>query len=160
MDVWIVALVVALGGAVGGLVNAYLSDNGFLLSKTEIVDGRRIIRPGALGNVFIGAVAAALSWALYGPLGDVTVVGPRDPNVVVTLSLAALAGAVLIGVGGARWLTNEVDKRLLTAAASVAAAGKADVSAATRIEGARPAEALKIARSMTPATAPIDGPDG
>ena len=148
MDIWLALGVVAVAGALGGLVNAYLSDNGFLLSKREEVDGRTIVRPGAIGNVFIGAVAAVLSWALYGPLAPASVVGTPAKDLEVTLSLAAVAGAVLIGIGGARWLTNEVDKRLLNAAASAAASRPGDESAAARIEGARPAEALDIARHM------------
>jgi hypothetical protein len=35
--------------------------------------------------------------------------------------LASLVGAILIGVGGARWPTSEVDKKILLAAASEAA---------------------------------------
>jgi len=34
--------------------------------------------------------------------------------------LASLVGAILTGVGGARWLTSELDKNLLRAAAAAA----------------------------------------
>jgi hypothetical protein len=46
-----------VAGAVGGVVNALMSDNGFVLPKTA----HGIIRPGYLGNVLIGAVAAGIS---------------------------------------------------------------------------------------------------
>jgi hypothetical protein len=64
------------------------------------------------------------------------------------ISLASLVGAVLVGVGGARWLTNEVDKNLLKAAASKAASSQADATAAQKIALASPVQALDIAGSM------------
>jgi len=44
---------VALMGAIGGVVNALLSDNGFFLPKRLKVDEQEIIRPGFLGNILI-----------------------------------------------------------------------------------------------------------
>jgi hypothetical protein len=61
------------------------------------------------------------------------------------LSLAGLVGGVLVGVGGARWLSNEVDKSLLRAAASEAAlSGKNEQLAAT-LAIVPPVEALHAA---------------
>jgi hypothetical protein len=51
-------------------------------------------------------------------------------------------------VGGARWLTNEVDKTLLKAAASKAAESQATPSASKQIAGASPIQALNIAKNM------------
>ena len=51
----------------------------------------------------------------------------------------------LSGYGGARWLTNEVDKRILKAAASAAAEGDADKGKATQIANSSPSEAFRIA---------------
>jgi hypothetical protein len=149
MSLWWILLVVCVAGAVGGVVNALMSDNGFVLPQTK--DG--IIRPGYLGNVLISAVAAGISWGMYGPFADYVIFGvaptggpsPSSPN----LKVAALVGAVLVGVAGARWLTNEVDKKLLKAAASEAAGAKAtDVSTAKKILMASPAQALDIAKSL------------
>ena len=81
------------------------------------------------GRVFVGAVAAVVSWGLYGPLssyyiavanGAVQASASKEP---VGLTLATLVGAVLIGIGGARWLTAAVDEKLLRAAG---AAGRMD----------------------------------
>jgi hypothetical protein len=149
MSLWWILLVVCVAGAVGGVVNALMSDNGFVLPKTA--DG--IIRPGYLGNVLIGAVAAGISWGMYGPLADYVIFGDAPtgapsqspPN----LKVAALVGAVLVGVAGARWLSNEVDKKLLKAAASEAAGAKAtDESTAKKMLTASPAHALDIAKSL------------
>jgi hypothetical protein len=66
----------------------------------------------------------------------------------IGISLSSLAGAILVGVGGAKWLTNEVDKKLLRAAATEAAAGQPTLGASRRIAVASPSEALRIAKSL------------
>ena len=66
----------------------------------------------------------------------------------VGLSLASLVGAVLIGVAGARWLTSEVDKNLLKAAAAQAAESQPSAGASQQIAMASPAQALNIAKNM------------
>jgi len=63
---------------------------------------------------------------------------------VIIFAFGAVGG-LLVGVGGARWLSNEVDKKLLRAAASKAASGQPDDQKAIRISAAPPAEALRIA---------------
>src|SRR2546423_1460047 len=108
MSIWILLLIIVGAGAIGGVVNAVMTENGFVLPKQEKVDSGTILRPGFLGNLIIGGVAAGVSWGLYGPLAN-KVVFP--PSLVATgdtgIALATLVGAVLVGVGGARWLTNE-----------------------------------------------------
>ncbi len=140
------ALIFAFG-ALGGVVNALLTDNGFILPRTEQQDNSKIIRPGFLVNIFIGGIAALVSWGLYGPFAEVFIIGgTNDPTVGTTgLSLSSAVGGLLVGVGGARWLTNEVDKKLLRAAASTAASGQPSDQKAIRISAAPPAEALRIA---------------
>src|SRR4051812_11167068 len=80
MSIWILLLVIALAGAIGGIVNALLTDNGFLLPRTEVSDQIKIVRPGFLGNIIISAVAAAISWGLYGPFNITVVLGPTPAN--------------------------------------------------------------------------------
>ena len=58
MDPWQCALFVLLAGAVGGVVNALLTENGFILPRR--VSG--IICPGFISNVLVGAIAAFASW--------------------------------------------------------------------------------------------------
>jgi hypothetical protein len=156
-------LIIAGLGALGGLANALMSDNGFILPKRETAGGRNILRPGFLGNAFLGALAAVIFWGLYGPFAEVNVVGtdPRQEPAVAGATreeednkfgetLSGLIGALVIGVGGARVITSEVDKRLLQATA-VEAAGKApSPTEAARIGNATPASALSIATSMAP----------
>jgi hypothetical protein len=64
------------------------------------------------------------------------------------LDASELASALLLGIAGAKWLTNEADKRLLKATASIAAQKAADGTASRQIATATPAQALTIAREM------------
>jgi len=64
------------------------------------------------------------------------------------LSLASLASAVLLGIGGARWLSDQVDKNLLRATAADAANKPGSPDKAKQIMAATPAKALQIAKEM------------
>jgi hypothetical protein len=61
MSLWWIILMGCAAGAIGGVVNALMSDNGFILPRAEEGEGFSVIRPGYLGNVLIGAVAAGIS---------------------------------------------------------------------------------------------------
>jgi len=151
-DMAAIMLAVFIAGALGGVVNALLTDNGFMMPRNEIVDeSKHIFRPGYLGNILIGAVAALVSWGLYSPYGAMQVIGgpPAMPGQVTPgLTVFGLMGAILVGIGGARWLTSEVDKSLLKAAASRAADSQPSSSASSQIAAASPAGALQIAKAM------------
>jgi hypothetical protein len=143
-------------GAVGGMINAWISDNGFLLPNYEPVteDGYQsaLLRPGFLMNVFIGGIAAIVSWGLYGRFATATLLGAAaagsNAPLAIGLQASELASALLLGIAGAKWLTNEADKRLLKAAASIAANKAADGGASRQIATASPAQALEVARDM------------
>jgi hypothetical protein len=155
-------LAVFVAGSVGGLINAILTDNGFILPRSETVDDKTVIfRPGYIGNVLIGGIAAAISWGLYSAAGSFILFGPGSEasagsGAGAGLSLAAFVGAILVGVTGARWLTNEVDKKLLKAAASQAAGSTPSPVASRQIAMASPASALQIAKSMRQVVAPVE----
>jgi hypothetical protein len=121
---------IAFMGAIGGVINALLSDNGFFLPKRLKVDEQEIIRPGFLGNTLIGAASSFISWSLYGPLASVVIAGApsgtaTNSGALVGVTLSSLGGAVLIGIAGSRWLTNEIDKTILKSATVVAARSQA-----------------------------------
>jgi hypothetical protein len=149
-SLWTVMLFVSIAGGIGGAVNAYLSDNGFAFPKHEKLDGSVIIRPGFLGTMAVGAVAAVVSWGLYGPFASAAVVGPGpatggDPP---SLAVSALVGAVLVGIGGGRWLTDYSDKQLLKAAAVKATAAAKDTGTGAQMAIASPAGALEVVRNF------------
>jgi hypothetical protein len=146
ISIWLLLLIVCAAGAVGGLINGLLSDNGFILPRSEQLDQLSVLHPGFLGNMLIGTVAAGLSWGLYGPLSMRPIFSPLP--VTESLTLSALVGAVVVGIGGARWITNEIDKKVLKVAASKAAAAPAAPEASKQIMSASPAEALTIAQKL------------
>jgi len=146
-------IVIFLAGSVGGVVNALMSDNGFVLPRSERSGGVTIIRPGYIGNIIMGGVAAAISWGLYGPLASYFIMGTpgalaHNPTQDLGLTLSSFVGAALVGVGGARWLTNEVDKNLLRVAASNAAAAQPKPEVSAQIALASPAQAFSIAKQL------------
>jgi hypothetical protein len=145
---------VFFSGAVGGVVNAVITQNKFVLPKNEFVDEENsVTRPGLLANIVIGGIGSTVSWGLYGPLSSYLIVGTPahdDVSKNLGLPLAALVGSVLVGIAVARWLTNEVDKNLLKAAASRAAGSIASTNAAQQIAYSSPARAFAIAKSMRP----------
>jgi hypothetical protein len=113
-----IALLVAAAGFAGGLINAILTDGGFVAPQVQTLsDGRRIWRPGWLGTAVVGSAAALVLWGLYGPLATVMIVGEPLPGTArPALSVFGLIGAFLSGMGGGRVLTSEVDKHLLNVA--------------------------------------------
>src|SRR5438093_917032 len=99
MNPWICALIITTAGAAGGIVNALMTDNGFILPRLK----KGIICPGFLSNLLIGALSAFSSWALYGSGASIelAIVSARDE---ISLKVSAIAIAFLIGVAGAKWI--------------------------------------------------------
>lgn len=108
MNAWYCVLLISLAGAVGGVINAMLS--GHRLTLPSYQEG--VWCPGFIGNVLIGAVAALTSWALYGSGAGVELGSNPTLRAEISLKLPALAGALMVGMAGAKWLTSESDKGL------------------------------------------------
>ena len=121
MNLWDLLGVIFLAGSVGGVANALLTENGFVLPRWTDMAGIRVLRPGFLLNAFVGGLAGAVSWGLYGPFASSFVLGGGagvgTPALSPGITLAGLVGAVLVGIAGARWLTNEAEKKMLRARA-------------------------------------------
>ena len=142
--------IIILSGALGGVINALVSDNGFIKPREETLDNETIVRPGFAGNILLGATAAFISWGLYGAFSNAVVFGTANDagTEEISVTISAIAGAILVGIGGARWLTNEVDKKLLRKAAVTAAASRPSLIDAQMMEDATPAGAFNIAKKM------------
>jgi len=132
----------ALAGAAGGLLNAAASHNLFLWPFRVPPAG--VVMPGLVANVLIGGGASlAVVSAFCGPAGP-----PTSPagNLALTIAAAVIAGGV-----AARWITNEVDVRLLRAAATRAcAAPAAHPDTARSMEVASPYEVFQTATDLVP----------
>jgi len=116
MSPWTCVALILTAGSIGGVVNALLSDNGFILPRRE----NGIWCPGILSNILIGALSAFISWAFYGSGAAIELAVGATTRDQISLKIPALAGACLVGVAGAKWLTNEVDKRLLKKSVEIA----------------------------------------
>ena len=159
MALWLLAVVIFAAGALGGVVNALVTDNGFMRWRYDEVEGTRVWRPGWLGNVLIGAIAAFVSWGLYGRYSAVSVVG-SDAGFTETMS--SIAGAVLIGVGGARFLSARVDEKLLRLGGVRAASSHPNQEFATTLALGSPAEVWRQSATLdytSPAGEPSHGND-
>jgi hypothetical protein len=67
MNIWIIMLLIFGAGAIGGIVNAVVTDNGFILpKKVDTNDGMKTIRPGIIGNILISGIAGLLSMSAFG----------------------------------------------------------------------------------------------
>jgi hypothetical protein len=115
MNPWVCAFLIAFAGGWGGVVNALLSDNRFPLPRRE----SGVVCPGVITNILVGAFAAVSSWSFYGSGASVEL-ADKAARTVISLRFSALAGAFLVGVAGAKWISGEVDKRLLTEGVQVA----------------------------------------
>ena len=113
MNPWICAILICTAGAAGGLVNAMISQNGFVLPKH--IEG--LWCPGAVSTIVAGTFAAFASWAFYGSGATIDI---ADVSARPHLQMPALAGAFLVGVVGAKWITNEADKSILRESTKIA----------------------------------------
>jgi hypothetical protein len=138
MNPWICAALVSFAGALGGVANALVTDNGFILPRRE----SRIWCPGVLSNILLGAFSAFASWSFYGSGASIDL-ATVDERTEISLRFSALAGAFMVGVAGARWLTNEVDKRLLKESVKVAAGKEISKPDCEEILKGRPREVLQ-----------------
>jgi hypothetical protein len=156
IKIWLMLGIICIAGAIGGIINAMLTDQGFVTPSKEKNEDIKIYRPGFLGNILTGSIAAGISWGLYGPLSSFVIVTLATESESSTLTggltLSSLVGAVLIGVGGARWLTNEADKTLLRTAATRAASALPSADAAAQMVFASPTQAVKIASDLEQAS--------
>jgi hypothetical protein len=107
MNPWLCAALIFFSGLVGGAINALLTDNGFIFPKRV----KNIWCPGFISNILIGGLSAFISWACYGSGAGIQLA--QGDRVRLGFTFSALAGALVVGVAGAKWLTNEADKKLL-----------------------------------------------
>lgn len=107
---WLLALVIFAAGCLGGLASSAVIGE-FRLPYHD--RQARVFRPGWIGTMIAGGMAAGASWGVYGPLASQALIGGEGSGVILALTLSEFFGAVLIGVGGGRWLTVELERLLM-----------------------------------------------
>jgi|SRR5215217_799060 len=149
MYIWIIIISIVVAGMLGGVLNALLSDSGFIWPGSYPVGdtGQTVWKPGALGNVILGGAASFISWGLYGPFAEYTLAPLGSPSTGgPILTISTLVGAFVAGIAGSKLITSEVDKRVLSETASTVATKNADNALAANIATAStPTEALAAA---------------
>lgn len=130
---------IVLMGSLGSLVSAFIGDNGWHLPMND----NGVFRPGYLGNMLVGALAALASWGMQ---KAAVLIG--TPGSTLSFSTADMANAIVIGFGGASWFKSQIEKVILQKTAAVAASKPSDSAAASQIAVSSPIEALKAANNM------------
>ena len=130
---------VVIFGAIGGIANSVMTDKGILLPGKVTVAGEQVWRPGILLNIFLGGLAALVSWLLYSS-GNMDIMNPPDN---VSLFAPTLGMSILIGIAGPRYLSDELDKNILKK--STAMAMKADPDTKDKIMNSNPLDVLEMA---------------
>jgi hypothetical protein len=134
-------LIVFVAGMAGGGIDAFRTRNTTLLPDTPgsipegapvAVSEKELKRPGILYSELIGGFAALLSWALYGPLAQINLLHVSGTTKDYAMTLAAVGGAVFVGMSGARWISAEADKRILQTSGNVALASAPSHDAAQK----------------------------
>ena len=138
MSVYAVIGIVFLLGSLGSLVSSFIGDNGWHLPMTD----QGIFRPGFLGNMLVGGLAAVASWGMSRSINLGALHQPSD------FLSSEMANALVVGFGGASWFKGQIEKVILKQTAVVAASKQADPIAARTIATATPIEALRIANQM------------
>jgi hypothetical protein len=109
MNIWYIFGIVGVMGAIGGIANCAITGE-FVSPKFEA----GIWRPGWLGNVVVGIVAAVVILGLNSPLSpiDIFTINPADLH----LSVSQLLSSIVIGLGGGNILTQMAQKQAERAA--------------------------------------------
>jgi hypothetical protein len=146
MTVWECSALIAAAGAVGGLINTLMAQGKLRLPEYHA----GVLCPGFIGNVLVGAFASLISWALYGAGAGIELARQSaDARETLSLTAGALAGAALVGVGGARWLSSEVDTKILRASVNVTAEKKTTAEQRAVIASAPAIDVLKTVREFS-----------
>ncbi len=142
MHPWVCALLIGSAGAAGGFVSAFIKGDGIVFPKRV----RGVWCPGTISTVITGAFAAFASWAFYGSGATIDIAKPTD---LPHLQMSALAGAFLVGIVGAKWLTTESEKGLLKE--SVKVAGTKEKMSAEKAEAVTSGTALEVLHKVSAA---------
>ena len=101
MTIWNLIWMILGLGALGGIANCAITGE-FALPRFD--KNNNVWRPGWIGNVIVGAIAAVVVGGMYGPLAHYVVNAPKQT--LPELTVAQLLGAVVVGLGGGNILTQ------------------------------------------------------
>ncbi len=134
----VIGLVLLLG-SLGSVVSAFIGDSAWHLPRMD----QGIFRPGYVGNMLVGALAALASWGMQ---KGAVLIG-ATPS-ALSFSTSDMANALVVGFGGASWFKGHIERVILQRTAVVAAGKPGDLTAAARIAVSSPMAALETANGM------------
>jgi hypothetical protein len=156
-SIWEMTGVIAAAGALGGIVNAILNSGSGYNIQLPRRGTNDVLQLGIFGNVLLGIVAALISWGLYGPVKDAVMLGSvPSGQLPVNLTMTAAVGAIVTGIGGARVISNELDKKVLRNAGTGAAQVPADANLAVAMATLSPVKVLAAANDALAAKKAAD----
>jgi hypothetical protein len=106
MDIIGVIILVVLLGALGGFANCLVAGEFHLPYKDAKT---RVWKPGWIGTVLVGGIAAVLIWALYSPCASIDIIKGSLKDVSITIS--QLFSSLVVGLGGGRILMDIAAKK-------------------------------------------------
>jgi hypothetical protein len=136
--------IILTAGAVGGVFNSIIIDQGFKVGGKEIKDGKFVWKLGFSSNIMCGAFAAFISWGLYGPLSSADLFKEN----VAELTFSTICGAALIGFSGSSWLTTQSDKSVWKTTAIEATKAQPSPGTAAEIATQTPQQALRTVKNL------------
>jgi hypothetical protein len=105
MSILNIILLVSGLGAIGGIVNSAIAGE-FVLPHFD--KSAKVWRPGWVGNVLIGAIAAVVVWGVYGPAASYDLASNEKRE--IHLTVAQLISSLVVGLGGGHILTTMAQK--------------------------------------------------
>src|SRR5438874_12321016 len=111
MTIWQIILLIAGCGAVGGIVNCAISGE---FNYPRFDAAAKVWRPGWIGNVLVGAVAALVVWGIYGPVASYDLV--TGTTIELHLTVAQLLTSLVVGLSGGNILKLMAEKQAGTIA--------------------------------------------
>ena len=100
-----IGLYVLILGSVGGACTSFVSGEFHLPGTGE---GGKVWKPGFIGSIVVGGVAALILWGFYGPAASFQLIGDGGTEIPITFRVGEAIGSILAGVGGSRVLSQAV----------------------------------------------------
>ena len=98
-----IAGIVAGAGALGGFGHGLVAGE-FALPRFD--SKRRVFKPGVVGDVLVGALAALVVWAVYGAAASYDV----NKSIDLPLPVAQLGMSIIVGISGAQILRKLAER--------------------------------------------------
>lgn len=101
MHIGILFVIIVVAGSLGGLANCLVAKEFAAMGRD---DTSGVWRPGWLGNVLVGAIAALVVWCVYGPLATYDVFAGASAE--QHLTFFQVGSSIVVGLGGGSLLTK------------------------------------------------------